>query len=132
MTSPGGGTIGMRFRGEGVRKALSRSAVLCPVPTKCQWIEVVHASGFPKSILSVPTSYRIQQLFRVVADTVLEYDLHFLNILNPPRGIALDDDQVSILSNRNRSNLLLPSQIARAVQGGNLDRFERRKSCLNQ
>src|SRR6266849_5328366 len=84
------------------------------------------------SVLPVPAPNRIKQFVGVVADAVFENDFDFLNIRNLLGRIALDHDQVCILSSCDRADLTLSAQVGGAVQSGDLDRFDGRESGFDQ
>ena len=64
-----------------------------------------------RSILAVATVRGVDELLRVIADTVLKDDLHFFNIRNRCAWIAFDDHEVRIFPGGNGSNLILLAQV---------------------
>src|SRR5271163_3386489 len=84
------------------------------------------------SILSISSSDGVQQLLRVVADTVLEDNFDIFDVGNLLRWISLDHHQVGVLSRSHRADLLVSTQVNGAVQSGYLDGLDRSESGFDQ
>src|SRR5262245_16187667 len=81
---------------------------------------------------SDPPSDGLDQLRRIVADTLLEDCLDFADVSDLRGRVARQHDQVRLLPDRDRADLLCAAQVGRAVQGADLDRLERREPALDQ
>src|SRR5450432_3544912 len=88
----------------------------------------VAASRQTASIFTIPPLYRVEQLLHVVAVAVLENDLDAFDIGNVLRRVALDHPQIRVFAHRDRPDAVLQSQEDRAVQGGDSNRVDGRKS----
>src|SRR5205823_14709453 len=84
------------------------------------------------SVLAEPPLHRLEQLRGVVADAVLEHDPDVLDIADPARRVALDDDEVGVLAAGDAADAILLAGIDRAVERGDLDRLDRREPGLDQ
>src|SRR3954447_20121897 len=76
--------------------------------------------------------YRCDDLRRVEANSLLEHRLDLADIRDRRRRIAVDDHQVGLLADGNRSNAFLAAKIGRAVERADADRFERREAGFYQ
>src|SRR5688572_14224960 len=76
--------------------------------------------------------HRLNQLLRVVPDAVLEDDLHLLDVADVRRRVPLDDHQVGLLADGNRTHPRVFAEKLRAVEAGNPDRLRRREARLDQ
>src|SRR5436309_3099510 len=78
-------------------------------------------------VLSIATLHRLEQLLRVVADAVLEDDLHVLDVRDARRRIAFDDDEIGVLAGGDGADAIGASEERGAVERGDADRFDGRE-----
>src|SRR5262245_53144015 len=75
---------------------------------------------------------RRDQLRGIVRDALLEHERRLAHVLDARRRIAVDHDEIRLLSRDERPRERASAQIGRAVQGGDLDRLERREACFDE
>src|SRR6185295_9402658 len=68
-----------------------------------------------RSVLAIPLLHRFEQLRGIEADSVLPYDLDVLDVGDPGRRVALDQDQVGVLADLDAADALLLAEVDRAV-----------------
>ncbi len=90
---------------------------------------VAHISTLPEA--GAPFD-GFDELDRIEADPLLEDSLDVADIGNRRRRIAVDDDEIGLLSDGNRTNRGVTSEVRGAVQRADADRFERRESGLDE
>ena len=66
-------------------------------------------------ILAIMALYGIEQLFRVIPDAILEDDLDVLDIGNVRGGITFHDDEVRVLTDCDRSDLIFAPEVGCTV-----------------
>lgn len=64
--------------------------------------------------------------------TLFEHHLDVTDVADPGRRIAVDDNDVCVLSDRNRAGAIGAAEECRAVQGADADCLERRESAFHQ
>src|SRR5947209_2218252 len=67
---------------------------------------------------------RLNQLHWIVSHTGLEYRFHAADVFDPPRWIAVHDDEVGLFAGGHRSSPCLAAKILRAVVGGDRERLD--------
>src|SRR4029077_7694879 len=76
--------------------------------------------------------HRIEQLFLVVSDAVLENDFDVFDISDTSGRITFHHHQVRILSDGNRADAIVASEEDRAVQSGDANGLHRWKAGVDQ
>ena len=66
---------------------------------------------------------RFDQFFRVVAQSIFEYHLAFLDVLNIRWGVSMNQDDVGHFPDRERTDLIQFAKQLRAVRRGDANRF---------
>src|SRR5438105_12675449 len=75
---------------------------------------------------------RIEQLFRVVSDAILENDLDVFDIGDVSGRITFHDDEVRILSDGNRADVIVAPEEDRTVQSGDANCLDRCEAGVDQ
>src|SRR5262245_20213838 len=83
-------------------------------------------------VLAVMPLHRLEQLRRVVTHSVLEDELDVLDVGDASGRIALQDDEVRALADRNRADAACLTEVGGAVERRDPDRFDRRKPGFDQ
>ena len=76
--------------------------------------------------------HRRDELGRVVADAFLEHEGDFADVGDLRGRISVDDDEVGLLADGDRSDAVGASEVRRAVERADLDGLERRESALDE
>src|ERR1700685_1778637 len=82
-------------------------------------------------VLTVPAGNRAKQFLRVVSNSILENDFCILDISNSLGRVVFDDYQIRVLTSLNGANAGLLAFKDRAIQRGNANGLNWRKSCLH-
>ena len=72
----------------------------------------------------------VEQQRRIVADAILEHGFDFLDIRDLPRRVAVDHDQVGILTWLDRTDLQVEPEVDCAVERADPDRLDGEKPAL--
>jgi len=84
------------------------------------------------SILAIASFYRFEELRCVEAEAVFEDEDYVFYVVDPGAGVALDDDEVSVLAYCDGADLLVAAEVLRAVEGCDLDGFDGREAGLDE
>ena len=96
---------------------------------------VLAVNGGARSALSADANlpaYRINQPVRIEGSAIFENDFDIFDVRDARRRIAFDQHQIRTLSRRQRSDVLLATEEARAVLGGYVNSFNGAETRFNQ
>src|SRR5439155_2138113 len=75
---------------------------------------------------------RLDQLARVVSNSLSKNQRDMSDVGDGGRGIAVDHNEVGLLAHRKRPDAIRSTEVGRPVQGADLDRLERCQAALDE
>src|SRR5690348_12396995 len=90
---------------------------------------------FPRGRLLLPADYSLHGCNDgrgIVADPIFEHRYHVLYVVDVLRRVAVNEHEIGILADGDRTNRLVASERFRAVERGHLNRLFGRQSALHE